>query len=92
MFGAVTSTIEFGLFIIFIVVKGFAFIDCLRWRKDAFPAIGRQTKVLWAILTGLAFATAFVASPIGLLGIAGAAVALIYLFDVRPRIKEILGR
>lgn len=92
MFGTVTGAIELVLFVLFIGLKGFAFIDCMRWRKEAFPAVGRQSKVLWGLLTGIAFLTAFVASPTGIFGLAGAAVALIYLFDVRPRIKEILGR
>lgn len=92
MFGAVTGTIELVLFVLFIGLKGFAFFDCLRWRKEAFPAVGRQSKLLWVLLTGISLLTAFITSPTGIFGLAGAVIALIYLFDVRPRIKEILGR
>jgi hypothetical protein len=51
--------------------------------------------VLWLILTGLAAGTGLllnVVSPVGLIGLAGIVVALVYLFDVRPRIAEITDR
>ncbi len=81
-----------GIIFIMIGLGIWAFIDCLRRRADAFPAIDRQTKQTWLLLTG--------ASPIvqllfgyfgllGLLGIAGAVVALVYLVDVRPKIIAI---
>lgn len=47
MFNAVTGSIEFILWIAFTLIKAAAFIDCLRWRKDAYPAVGRQSKLLW---------------------------------------------
>jgi hypothetical protein len=75
------------------VVKGFAFIDCIRRPTAAFPAVGRQSKILWLVLTGLAALTALIpGQTFGLFGIAGIVVALVYLFDVRPRIREITGR
>lgn len=92
MFGTVTGAVELVLFVLFIGLKGVAFVDCLRWPKEAYPAIGRKSKVLWALLTGISLLTAFITSPTDIFGLAGAAIALIYLFDVRPRIKEILGR
>lgn len=92
MFNAVTGGIEMILWIVFLIVKGLAFIDCLRWRKDAYPAIGRQSKIFWAVLLGAAFALAFFFPALGIVGLAGLAAALVYLLDVRVRIKEILGR
>ncbi len=93
MFGAVQEFVVFGLWIVMLGVKGFAFIDCLRQPTDAFPAIGRQNKVLWMVLTGVAAATALLpALTLSLFGLAGIVVALIYLFDIRPKIKEIMGR
>lgn len=83
----------FGLWIVMLGVKGFAFIDCLRQPTEAFPAIGRQNKVLWMVLTGVAAATAILpALTLSLFGLAGIVIALIYLFDIRPKIKEIMGR
>ena len=93
MFGAVQEFVVFGLWIVMLGVKGFAFIDCLRQPTDAFPAIGRQNKVLWTVLTGVAAVTALLPTlTLSIFGLAGIVVALIYLFDIRPKIKEILGR
>lgn len=93
MFGAVQEFVVFGLWIVMLGVKGFAFIDCLRQPTEAFPAIGRQNKVLWMVLTGVAAATAILpALTLSLFGLAGIVIALIYLFDIRPKIKEIMGR
>ena len=78
-----------------LVVKAFAFIDCLRRPQQAFPAIGRQNKVLWLTLTGASAVTGLLlnyVSPFGIVGLAGIVVSLIYLFDVRPKILEITGR
>lgn len=70
-----------------------AFVDCVRRRPDAFPAVGRQTKPIWLVLTGgsaLALILGF--SPMGsLFGIAALVITGIYLLDIRPRIVEITG-
>lgn len=80
------------IWIVFAVLKVWAFIDCLRQRADAFPAVQRQTKTLWVILTGIAALTGLVFDPLGIVGIAGVVVALIYLFEIKPRIAEITSR
>ena len=41
-----------------------------------------------AAITGIGF---WFINPIGLIGIAGLVAALVYLFDVRPRLIEITG-
>ena len=80
------------IWIVFAILKVWAFIDCLRQRADAFPAVQRQTKTLWVILTGIAALTGLVFDPLGIVGIAGVVVALIYLFEIKPRIAEITSR
>ncbi len=93
MFGAVQDVVILALWVVLLGVKGFAFIECLRAPTAAFPAIGRQTKVLWLILTGHALLTGLLPNlTLTLFGIAGAVIALIYVFDIRPRIKSITGR
>lgn len=92
MFNAVTGSIELVLWIAFTLVKLVALVDCLRWRKDAYPAVGRQSKVLWAVILGAAFGLGLFFPALGIIGLAGLAAALVYLLDVRVRIKEILGR
>ncbi len=93
MFGAVQGIVLYVIWIILLVVKGYAFIDCLRRPAAAFPAVGRQSKILWVILTGLAALLGLIpGQTLDLLGIAGTVVALIYVFDVRTRIIDLLGR
>lgn len=93
MFGTVQNLVVLVLWVVLLGLKGFAFVECLRAPTQVFPAIGRQSKVLWMVLTGLALLTGLVPNlTLTLFGIAGAVVALIYLFDIRPRIKSITGR
>ncbi len=95
MFDTVQGFLVLGLWVVLLAVKGFAFVDCIRRPKEAFPAVGRKSKVLWLVLTGAAAVTGLLysyVSPLGLIGLAGAVIALVYLFDVRPRIREITGR
>lgn len=93
MFDTVQGLVLLALWVVTLGVKGFAFIDCLRRPVAAFPAVGRQVKPLWLILTGLAAGTGlFPAFTLNLIGLAGIIVALIYLFDVRPKIIDITSR
>jgi hypothetical protein len=93
MFDAVQGLVVLVLWVLFLVVKGYAFVDCMRRPTAAFPAVGRQSKVLWMILTGVALLTGLLPGmTLNIIGIAGAVVSLIYLFDVRPKIREITGR
>jgi hypothetical protein len=90
--GQLTSLITWVLHIGTLLLSIWAFIDCLRRRPDAFPAIGRQTKNIWLALTGGAVLVSFLGfSPIGMLGIAAIVIAAVYLLDIRPRIVEITG-
>ena len=93
MFGNVQELIVLAIWVITLVVKAVAAIDCLRRPAAAFPAIGRKSKVLWVILTVLAALTGFVPGlTLNIVGIAGIVIALVYLFDVRPKIIEITTR
>jgi len=93
MFGAVQNVVILALWVVLLGLKGFAFVECLRAPTQVFPAIGRQTKVLWLLLTGLGLLTGLVPNlTLSLFGIAGAVIALIFVFDIRPRIKSITGR
>lgn len=93
MFDAVQGFVLYAIWIVLLVVKAYAFIDCVRRPAQAFPAVGRQSKVLWLILTGVSAGLGLIpGQTLGLLGIAGTVVALIYVFDVRVRIIDITGR
>lgn len=93
MFGTVQDLVLLVLWIVTLGVKGFAFIDCLRRPQQAFPAVGRQSKVLWLLLTGLAALTGvFPGLTLHIVGLAGIVVAMIYVFDVRIKIIDITSR
>ncbi len=92
MFAAVQGTILTVVWLVALAVKAYAFVDCLRRPAPAFPAVSRQTKPLWLIMTGLATLLGLLPNmTLDLIGIAGIVVALVYLLDVRPRLQEITG-
>jgi len=80
------------VWIAFLVLEIWAFVDCARRNPQLFPAIERQTKPLWLILTGLAVLVTFVLGALNLFGLAGIVIALVYLYDLRPRMAEIMQR
>ena len=93
LLGNVQGVVVLVLWVVLLGLKGFAFVDCLRAPTQVFPAVGRQSKILWLVLTGLALLTGLLPNlTLSLFGIAGAVVALIYLFDIRPKIQAITGR
>jgi len=93
VFGNVQDLVLLALWVITLVVKGFAFIDCVRRPAAAFPAVGRQSKALWMVLTALAALTGLIPGmTLGIIGIAGIVIALVYLFDVRTKIIDITSR
>lgn len=89
-FFAFQNLVTMVLWAVFAVIKIWAFVDCARQRSDAFPAVQRQTKALWLILTGIAALTGLLPGlTLGIIGIAGVVIALIYLFEVKPRIASV---
>ena len=62
MFDFVQGLVTWVLWGAFLAIKGFALIDCLRRPAGAFPAVSRQTKVLWLVITGLATLTGLLPS------------------------------
>lgn len=92
MLGTTQDLVLLALWVLLLGVKGFALIDCFRRPAAAFPAVGRQSKALWLVLCALAALTGLLPGlTLTLFGIAGTVVALVYLFDTRPRIIDITG-
>jgi hypothetical protein len=86
MFDLTQNLVITVLWVVFGVVKIWAFVDCVRRPAQAFPAVGRVSK----LLSGIAMLTGLIPGlTLGIIGIAGIVVALVYLFDVRTRIAEI---
>ena len=91
MFGSVQSLVILALWLGLTGLQVWAVIDCARRPAQAFPAIDRKSKTLWLALTGAALGTGLIfRNPFGIFGIAGAVATLIYLFDVRPKLIEIM--
>jgi hypothetical protein len=74
------------------VVEAWAFIDAITRPAQAFVAAGKQTKLIWLIILGIAFVLGLYAAAYGgvtgFLSVAAFAAAAIYLADVRPKVKE----
>ena len=86
--------INISLVLVTFGVELFAFVNCLVQRPDAFPAIGTFPKGLWLAMIGgsalfvlLGLSSAF--GPLaGMLAIIPIVIALVYLLDVRPALRD----
>jgi Protein of unknown function (DUF2516) len=86
------DTIVGLLGLVTLLLKAFCLIDAATRRPDAFTAAGKQTKIFWMIILGVAVAwNLFDANPIGLINIIGIVAALVYFLDVRPAVREVSG-
>jgi hypothetical protein len=74
------------------VVEAWAFVDAIIRPAPAFVAAGKQTKVIWLIILGVAFVlglySAAYGGVTGILSVAAFVAAAIYLADVRPKVKN----
>lgn len=79
------------------VVGVFAFADAAIRRPDAYPAADKKTKTAWLAITalsGMALVLGLyplVFPPPSLIWLAGMIGSLVYLLDVRPRLREVTG-
>ncbi len=75
------------------VVEAWAFIDALARRPQEFEAAGKQTKIMWLVILGVALAAHMIFwHPINLLNLIGAVASIVYLVDVRPAIRSLTRR
>jgi xanthine/uracil/vitamin C permease (AzgA family) len=73
-----------------LIVKVLALIDVTRRPKQSFPAVGRQTKQLWLIFTvGAVIGHLLDFRPTSLINLIGTIAAIVYMVDVRVRIKDL---
>lgn len=78
--------------VVLLAIKGFAFVNALTYRAEAYDAAGKLTKPAWCAITGLGFAAQLIlisSSPLGIIHLAFTIAALVYLADVRPALKEV---
>jgi hypothetical protein len=79
------------------VMEIWAFVDALRHNDSAYRAAGKQSKMIWMLILGVAVViglggAAGRLSIFSILPIAAFIGAAIYLVDVRPRVREFKGR
>jgi uncharacterized membrane protein len=90
---AFESGLLFLVFVVLVVIKGWALIDAVMRPSQAFPAADKLTKPAWLWILGLSLAAHIVwASPLGILSLAGTVAAFVYLLDVRPAVASITRR
>ncbi len=68
-----------------------ALIDCAIRRARAFPAVGKLTKIAWLGILVLAGVLDYFFGGFSFLGSAAIIASLVYLFDVRPAVREVSG-
>ncbi|EWS80261.1 DUF2516 family protein [Brachybacterium phenoliresistens] len=82
------------------VAELWAFVNAVRYRPDAYLAASKRTKNFWMLLTGLAVLLGFLSLPwpIGggggtmLFMIGGIVIAGVFLADVLPALRAVMGR
>jgi hypothetical protein len=85
----VMSVVSFAL----LVVKLWAFVDCILRPAPAFDAADKQTKAAWLWLTGLAFGLhLFFQMPYGFFNLIGTVAAFVYIVDVKPALSSVMRR
>ena len=76
-----------------LALQGFALIDAVRHRADAYPATSNQTKTIWLAILGVAVAIGVVSvfNPLGIFNLLAVVAAGVYLTRVRPALRAITG-
>ncbi|GHA63222.1 DUF2516 family protein [Streptomyces termitum] len=77
----------------FLVFTGFAvasFVIAAMVREDAYRAADKQTKKFWLILLGINLVINLLL-PMFFLQIAGLVAAIVFMVDVRPAVRQIMG-
>jgi hypothetical protein len=88
------SWINLILFFGSVLLRLWAIIDCSFRKASAFPAVNKLTKWTWLtilIISGVLGSIFFPNSPLNIVALASVVVALVYLTDVRPAVREISG-
>ena len=90
---SVVTWIDLVLLVVSLALAIGAFIHCLTQRADAFGAIGTLSKPAWLGLIGVTLLLALLlgANGVGLFSLIAVGVALVYLLDVRPALRDVAG-
>jgi uncharacterized membrane protein len=93
IFGSIQELIGLVFGLAALVLAVFGFVDALRHRPDAFTAAGKLSKNIWLGILGGAVALSFytVLSPFSMIWILAVVGAGVYLADVRPALRRVMG-
>jgi hypothetical protein len=86
---AVEGAVIYAITLVSLIVEVWAFASCLMQRPEAFTVVGRIPKGGWLAMTGGAIlVTLMFGSFRSILGMIAIVVALIYLLDLRPALRD----
>jgi hypothetical protein len=88
----VTGWIEFAIWLVLLAAKAVAFFYALRHTAPQYVSAGKQTRVIWLVITGLSLAFHLISGPLNFLNVAGTVGSLVFLLDVRPALRQVSGR
>ena len=94
IFGSLQALIMFAFGLAGLGLSLFGLVDAARHRPDAFTAAGKRTKNFWVAILVVCVASSLLWFPAPfmlpwILAVVGAAV---YLVDVRPALRRVMGR
>jgi len=94
IFGSIQGLIGLVFGVAALVLSVFGLVDALRHPPDAFTAAGKASKTIWLVVLGVAVALSFysVASPFSLSWILAVVGSGVYAADVRPALRQVMGR
>ncbi len=77
--------------LVILAVEAWALIDAVTRPAQTYVAADKQTKNVWLVLLGLSVVMTFLLGRGGLsiFAIIGLIIALVYLLDVRPAVREV---
>ncbi len=89
----VQSIIAMVLGIVLFAMELFALIEAVRPRAEAYVAAGKLTKPMWVAITAVCAVVGFLTifNPVSLFGVLAVVGAAIFLADVRPALRKMLG-
>jgi len=88
----IESLINMALWLVLLVVKGFALGDAVLRKDEFFVAADKQNKVFWLLLLGVFLLLHLLFQQNMLFNMIGTVAAIVYLVDVRPTLQSMQQR
>ncbi len=88
----IENRIEFALWLVLLVVKGYALFDAVIRKDEFFVAADKQNKVFWLLLLGVFLLMHVLFRESVFFNMIGTVAAIVYLVDVRPTLQSMQQR